>query len=48
MSKFNEVIEIEVRKASPARSPPIAKKLLKKMQAPLSMNDIEQKLKKAN
>ena len=43
------VIDIEVRKVSPARSPPIAQKLMKQKQEqaaepPLSMEDIKLKI----
>ena len=44
------VIDIEVRKMSPGRSPPIAQKLMKQKahtEAAPSIEDIEQKLKKA-
>ena len=48
MSKLHEIIEIEVRKSSPVRSPPIIKKLMKKVVEPMSQEEINQKLKKAN
>ena len=46
------VIDIEVRKMSPGRSPPIAQKLVKQMKAHSlgaapSLEDIEQKLRRA-
>jgi len=44
------VIDIEVRKCSPLRSPPIALKLMKQKlegETPLTLQDIEEKLRKA-
>ena len=46
-TQFKEVIEIEIKKGSPARSPPIHKKLLKKHPTDLSREVIDQKLEKA-
>ena len=45
-----QVIEVEVKPASPARSPPVAKRLLKarlQQEQEISLHDIELKLKKA-